>query len=100
MIKKILLIAGVFAILFFIAREEPQNSGLHYSVYSQPEFFDKAYENPREEKPSEKVAGVIVNHHLLAPRLIARAINQLATLEPITIVLVSPNHFSAGVGQV
>lgn len=57
------------------------------SAYAQPLYFEG------------KAQGVIVNHHLLAAGLIAQNFQALETEEPITIVLVSPNHFSMGKGQ-
>ena len=47
-----------------------------------------------------QVSGIIVNHHLLADKLIARGLYLGATDRPITIVLLSPNHFSNGYGSV
>lgn len=45
------------------------------------------------------VRGVIVNHHLLADRLMEDVFCQLRTDEVITVYLISPNHFWIGRGQ-
>jgi AmmeMemoRadiSam system protein B len=79
----------------------------HYSYFSQAEFFEEAYreitfgekkgggdEILDQEKTS--MSGVIVNHHLLAKALIAEAFNRIATTAPITVILISPNHFATG----
>lgn len=73
----------------------------HYSYFSDKSFFDNAYKNiSKKNKTSNDIKGLIVNHHLLAPNLIAETINTIATKDKITIVLISPNHFSVGRGQI
>jgi len=47
-----------------------------------------------------KISGIIVNHHLLADKLIARGLSLDATDSAITIVLLSPNHFGRGYGPI
>jgi poly-gamma-glutamate synthesis protein (capsule biosynthesis protein) len=74
---------------------------LHYSYFSTKDFFDKAYKYALDVKiPNEPIKGILVNHHLLAPHLIATTMNTIATDKPVTVVLVSPNHFSSGNGQI
>lgn len=41
-------------------------------------------------------AGILVNHHLLGASLIVRALSVAATDDPLTVVLIAPDHFSAG----
>lgn len=75
--------------------------GLHYSYSSNKSFFDNAYINIQSEPTTTTtIKGVLVNHHLLAPNLIAGTISTIATTSPVTVVLISPNHFSAGQGQI
>ncbi len=83
-------------------RTSPQNSvNFHYSFFSQKEFYDEAFENLRDLKEvPENVEGVIVNHHLAAPNLIAEALSAVPNKKPAVVVLISPNHFFAGRGQV
>jgi AmmeMemoRadiSam system protein B len=50
---------------------------------------------PVAAKPDAGI--VLVNHHLLASHLIARALSVVASEEPIIVVLVAPDHFSLGV---
>lgn len=77
-------------------------TNLHYSYFSTRPFFDDGYKNARTPNIQNiaDIKGVIVNHHLLAPDLIAETIGTIATTDPVTIVLVSPNHFGAGRGQI
>ena len=73
----------------------------HYSYFSDKTFFDEAYRNiPKKPLISANTKGVLVNHHLLASNLIAETISTLATTSRVTVVLISPNHFSAGQGQI
>ncbi len=51
-------------------------------------------------KIQDTAFGAIVNHHLLAPDLIARVFSALASNKIKTIVLISPNHFSRGKGDI
>lgn len=83
------------------SQDLPQALNLHYSFFNQEEFYDKAFENIEPLKNIEDdIKGVIVNHHLLAPDLIAEALSVVSSEKSITIVLISPNHFFAGRGQV
>ncbi len=85
----------------FDAHQTCEVSDTHNSYFSSKSFFEDAYKNiPEESVPSGNIRGIIVNHHLLAPNLIAKTINMMATTSPVTVVLVSPNHFSAGQGQI
>lgn len=69
----------------------------HNSLYSQSEFYDEAYASARAHEPAATAQGILVNHHLLASSFIAEAFGTIATTQPVTVVLISPNHF--GVGQ-
>lgn len=111
------IVAFVFLILFgllsgyslgFLKNKPNENknegcriSDFHYSYFSNKPFFDDAYKNiPEKSGVPDKIKGILVNHHLLAPNLIAETINTIATTSQITVVLISPNHFSAGQGQI
>jgi poly-gamma-glutamate synthesis protein (capsule biosynthesis protein) len=58
--------------------------------------IDTMYQGVDQSKLPTKI--LLVNHHLLAPDLIARALAGVATTKKQTVVLISPNHFSAGEG--
>jgi AmmeMemoRadiSam system protein B len=73
----------------------------HYSYFSDKQFLDRSYDGISKIPVSlNNIKGVIVNHHLLASDLIAKTINTISTATPITVVLISPNHFSVGKGQI
>jgi len=72
----------------------------HYSYFSTPPVFDQGYAEAGEVAPDASVKGVLVPHHLLAAKLVAGAFGRIATDRDATVVLVSPNHFSAGRGRI
>jgi len=47
--------------------------------------------------PQSSISGIIVNHHLLAASLIDEAFEKVKSDEPMKVILLSPNHFNAGV---
>ena len=73
-------------------------AGLHYSFFNKKEFYDGAFERIADKTvPVEnKAEGMVVNHHLLAADIIAKAFQNIAFQKPSTVVIISPNHFSAG----
>ncbi|MDD5357514.1 MAG: AmmeMemoRadiSam system protein B [Candidatus Pacebacteria bacterium] len=86
-----------------VAVDHGCTSGVHQSYLSDKDFFDNAYAGvvKKYDMPEKKdLLGVFVNHHLLAPAIIADTMNTVASDAPIDILLVSPNHFSAGNGQI
>ena len=102
------LVAGV---VFFVTRIQyfpptaitQVQTPLHYSAYSQKDFFEKAFDAATPallDAATQRIEGIVFNHHLLAPHFIAQALSTVATTSPITIVLISPNHFNVGRGQI
>lgn len=100
---------GLLAGFFMYARQAEKTSRvkntqatavLHYSYFSRPEFFDAAYQAAKPQPYQPKAKAVIVNHHLLAANYIAESFNVVATNAPLTVLLISPNHFSAGKADV
>lgn len=81
-------------------RVQQESSVTHTSFFSQPEFYDQAYSSARPLERAPGARGVLLNHHLLAAPFIAEALSAIATDKPVTVLLVSPNHFSAGQGTV
>ncbi len=74
---------------------------LHYSYFSQKDFYEQAYASAHVfPNPSQPVKGIIVNHHLIGARLIAQAMGIIATVKPVTVVLISPNHYAVGKSKI
>src|SRR5690349_16302111 len=103
-----MLAAG--AVFFYSVKKTPPPTGpqpaaplaasstlLHYSYFSQKDFYEQAYaaanslQPPLWKKGGEPIKAIIVNHHLLASQFIAQEFNQVATTAPITVLLISPN---------
>lgn len=81
---------------------EKTSQNFHRSFFSQSYLFDESFKALEYISPKDTsiTKGLVVNHHLLAPQFIARAFQTVATDKPITVVILSPNHFSVGKGQV
>ncbi len=63
-------------------------------------FYVEAFARvPTSSSHVPQARGVVVNHHLLAPNFIARALATVASTEARTVVLISPNHFGRGQGR-
>lgn len=74
---------------------EDSQGGIHQSYTVNKEFYDDAYRGA-QDRNAQDVGGVIVNHHLLAPHLIAEALHGIRSDQRRTIVLIAPNHFAQG----
>lgn len=64
-----------------------------------PQFYEQAFrvaEKKWDTRPVENTRIVVVNHHLLAPHLIADTLKAVNPDEIENIILLSPNHFSQG----
>lgn len=77
----------------------------HVSYFSDKTFFNKAYslipgDIKEEDEKDKEIKGVIVNHHLLAAGLIAEEMEAIATNDLVTVILLAPNHFFAGKGNI
>ncbi len=98
----IVALGGAF-FFFLPPRPVPEPSAcpktLHYSYFSTPPVFDKGYADAPLSRHDSAVKAILVPHHLLAARLIAGAFGKIATDRAVTVVLLSPNHFSAGKGN-
>ncbi len=89
---------------FFIWRGEVEERDVHascpgttqYSYFSTADVFDAGYNAAVRQVPAARVKGILVPHHLLAAPRIAEAFETIATKRDVTVVLVSPDHFSAG----
>lgn len=114
--QKILLITiitffVVFSSFFYFQKNNTTNTnvkvtpplslGMHYSYFSSKDFFDRAYNQMTPSNPVQgEIKGIVVNHHLLAADLIAQAFKTISSNDEKIIILISPNHFFAGRGQI
>ncbi len=106
-IKYCLLALLVLVVLFSVTKykapntkSDNQNKISHHSATSLKSFFDDAYKESKPSQPDHSTIGIIVNHHLLAAHFIAESFGKIATNKPVTVLLISPNHFNTGSGAV
>lgn len=86
------------AYLFKIApqqKTEIKRVDVHYTAHSNPELYAHI-EKIGEAPISERVFGGIVSHHFYAEKEISGFFQALQRQRPSVIVLIGPNHFSAG----
>lgn len=91
--------------VYLASKEGSRNTptkNFHYSEIRQKYFYDDFFSqsNKCQSNYQLDVKGLIVNHHLLAGGLIADVFCSVATDRELTVVILSPNHFARGRGQV
>lgn len=92
------MMLGAGLLLYFMNGEEvtaDASDVRHRAALMEKAFYDEAYGWSGKVACPDGVSGAIVNHHLLAKRLITET---FSCIDPSTslFVLVSPNHFSEG----
>ncbi len=96
----------VISLLIRGSRSEPvtvqhQNIGQFHLAYFLQEDFYTGILNPEKVDPiEEKVYGGIVSHHFFVERHIAKLFGTWSKQNYKTIVILGPNHFNAGKGDV
>lgn len=69
-------------------------------IPTRPEFYDAAYTEPAwrqvSEEPRSGIRAMVVPHHLLAARLIARPLRSVSDRHISTVVIIGPNHDDLG----
>ena len=97
----ILLLGAVFLLLLVsVLTGSAKQYPIHDSYFATPEISDHAFEQVKEAKPITDVKGILVNHHLLAAKLIAHEFLQASETDPEVVVVFSPNHFTRGDGRI
>ncbi len=100
-----LTISTIFAVLLAlvgISLVEPRTLGTHGWQYAAPwdeQLYEALYSRADAPALEEDVVGAIVPHHLLAGHMIAELTEALREQDPSLIVLIGPNHFSRGRGD-
>lgn len=91
-----LFVVGALGIGQVVTRETAEFSGGHYAAYAQEELYTGITRPDETEPISEQVYGGIVSHHFYAEREIATFFSAMREQHPQAVVIISPNHFSAG----
>ena len=71
-----------------------------YAAPWDKDMYESFYSRSRRVNLSGKIQGGIVPHHLLAGHLPAAFFEAISKQSPRTIVLISPNHFAQGSGNI
>ncbi len=77
-----------------------QTAESHYPIYPDPTIYQSAYNTVSEHEVVGPIRGVLVNHHLLAASFITDTLNAAAKQNIQRVILISPNHFSVGQGDI
>ena len=75
---------------------------VHYANPNELDFYETVFKFARKkvDLENEVVVGGIIPHHLLAGDMIAEFFSGLEGREYGTVVLIGPNHFDAGTGEI
>lgn len=92
------------SIIFFqeVKKEKDPELFSQYSYFMNSDFFDEAYQNVDKQikYPESKVYGGIIPHHLIVKDKIAAFFEGIKKEKYKTIILIGPNHFDAGKGNI
>ena len=93
---------GMTFVQINIKKELKLTNNFHYSEISQKGYYDEFFSGAGDcrDNYSPKIKGLMVNHHLLAGKFMSHAFCAVATDKPMTVIIISPNHFMIGHGQV
>ena len=80
------------------SHDENIAGGFHYASHSNKEFYGGLESAVPQKTFDEKVFGGILSHHLLVSSEIANYLSGFEKQSFKTIVLIGPDHFSAGSG--
>lgn len=101
MVKRSIVIVGIIAVLMclqFFRDELPLVKTPAYLSNIEP--YLNGYEKAGEVEKIEDVKGIIINHHFFANQYMAEIIQTIKSNELKTVVLLSPNHFFTGSGNI
>lgn len=96
----ILFVIGVLGVVRVVTRDAEEFTTVHFASYAQEEFYTGILQPDPIDAISERVYGGIVSHHFYAEREIAAFFSAMRGQHPRTVVIISPNHFSAGSSEV
>jgi len=86
--------------IFTIVKKEPPVLSLpthKVNFYDDGNFIDGINKVEQNfEAPSYKIAGAVVNHHLLAGYMIADVFKKIAIQDPKVLIILGPNHYEKG----
>lgn len=105
----LLLVAGVFYYLSKTKKEtehtqsaplQDKTTGFHAAFSMDKSFYGNIEKIVPASTSEEKIYGGIVSHHLLVAGKIAQFFSAFQKQAPKTIIIVGPNHFNVGNGDI
>lgn len=102
-LKKIICLCLIFVLglgFSLLFKTQTANTNGLYSSKVDKQLLADAFQKANSVSKIAGVSAIVVNHHLLAADLIAETLAVAAIDQPITVILISPNHFTRGTGQV
>ena len=104
MIKRYFLLAIIILLVVFLYYQSDKHNDLPIlnSFYSTSNFYDNAYSLGKQDIPnaSSHVYAGIIPHHLIVADKIAGYFLGIEKYKYDKIILISPNHFNAGWGDI
>ena len=105
-----ILLAGVFLFYSFrnkkelvnnlVSEGQTQTDNLHVALHMDKEFYGDLNKIIPGNVSDEKIYGGIVSHHFLVAKEIAKFFSTFKKQPPKVIVIVGPNHFNVGNGDI
>lgn len=104
----LLVLLVIFSGLIFIyfnfklPKKQITSSEVNYSYSLQLDFFDEAYSQGFDEKPSinDRVYAAVVPHHLMVKDKIGATFLGLEKFNYDSVIIIGPNHFNLGRGKI
>lgn len=95
----VVIVITIGFVYFSFFQAAPSPLGLHYASHSQRDFYPTLTADTKVPIVPN-VKGAIVSHHLYAETDIAKLFLAMRDQKPSVVVIVGPNHFTAGINNI
>jgi AmmeMemoRadiSam system protein B len=95
-VKRLLIIGLIIGVILVLPVETERTPAY---LNTEKPYLD-AYEKAGEIEKIDNVKGIIINHHFFGSEYMAEIIQTVKSSKSKTVVLISPNHFSTGKGNI
>ncbi len=82
------------------AEEKLSANGFHLAFHMDKVFYGRLDKIALDRESGENIYGGITSHHFLAAKEIAKFFLALEKQSPKTVVIIGPNHFNVGKGDI
>ena len=80
--------------------ERLEASSFHSAFHMDKEFYGDLEKVPLTQNAGENIQGGVTSHHFLVAKEIAKFLSTLKKQSPETVVIIGPNHFDVGKGNI